>query len=55
MKLIEQKAMDNFPAVLRRFNLSAEDFDLADGEWPGTCLRIGKVFVGVQDLSLRCV
>jgi len=30
MKLIEQDEMDDFQAVLRRFNLSAEDFDLAE-------------------------
>jgi uncharacterized protein YcbX len=28
---------------------------LTEGEWPGACLRIGKVFVGVQDLRLRCI
>jgi hypothetical protein len=30
MKLIEQDEMDDFRAVLRRFNLSTEDFDLAE-------------------------
>jgi hypothetical protein len=24
-------------------------------EWPGGCLRIGKVLIGVQDLRLRCI
>ncbi|MCE9619176.1 MAG: MOSC N-terminal beta barrel domain-containing protein [Planctomycetes bacterium] len=28
---------------------------LAEREWPGGCLRIGKVVIGVQDLRLRCV
>ena len=28
---------------------------LAEREWPGACLRIGKVLVGVQDLRLRCI
>lgn len=28
---------------------------LTEGEWPGTCLRIGKVLIGVQDLRLRCI
>ena len=28
---------------------------LTEGEWPGACLRIGKVLIGVQDLRLRCV
>jgi len=28
---------------------------LAEGEWPGACLRIGKVLIGVQDLRLRCI
>ena len=28
---------------------------LAEREWPGACLRIGKVLIGVQDLRLRCV
>lgn len=23
--------------------------------WPGACLRIGKVLIGVQDLRLRCI
>ena len=30
MKLIEQDEKDGFQAVLRRFKLSAEDFDLAE-------------------------
>src|SRR5947207_11801477 len=28
---------------------------LAEREWPGGCLRVGKVLIGVQDLRLRCV
>ncbi len=28
---------------------------LSEREWPGACLRIGKVLIGVQDLRLRCV
>ena len=28
---------------------------LAEREWPGGCLRIGQVFIGVQDLRLRCI
>lgn len=28
---------------------------LAERDWPGRCLRIGKVLIGVQDLRLRCV
>lgn len=28
---------------------------LAEREWPGVCLRIGKVLIGVQDLRLRCI
>ncbi len=28
---------------------------LTEGEWPGACLLIGKVRIGVQDLRLRCV
>src|SRR3989442_1459993 len=28
---------------------------LTEREWPGACLRIGKVLIGVQDLRLRCV
>jgi uncharacterized protein len=28
---------------------------LTEGEWPGACLRMGKVLIGVQDLRLRCV
>jgi len=29
--------------------------DLAERGWPGSCLRIGKVLIGVQDLRLRCI
>jgi len=28
---------------------------LAERGWPGGCLRIGKVVIGVQDLRLRCI
>jgi uncharacterized protein YcbX len=28
---------------------------LAEREWPGGCLRIGQVLIGVQDLRLRCI
>ena len=28
---------------------------LTEGEWPGACLRIGGVLIGVQDLRLRCI
>lgn len=28
---------------------------LAEREWPGCCLRIGKVLIGVQDLRSRCI
>jgi hypothetical protein len=28
---------------------------LAEREWPGSCLRIGKVRIGVQDLRSRCI
>ena len=28
---------------------------MAEREWPGGCLRIGKALIGVQDLRLRCV
>ena len=28
---------------------------LTEGEWPGACLRIAKVLIGVQDLRLRCI
>jgi MOSC domain-containing protein len=28
---------------------------LAEREWPGECLRIGSVLIGVQDLRLRCI
>jgi len=29
--------------------------DLTERDWPGACLRIGTVLIGVQDLRLRCV
>lgn len=28
---------------------------LSEREWPGACLRVGEVLIGVQDLRLRCV
>lgn len=28
---------------------------LAEREWPGACLQIGGVLIGVQDLRLRCI
>jgi len=28
---------------------------MAEREWPGACLRIGDVLIGVQDLRLRCI
>ena len=28
---------------------------LAERGWPGACLRIGNVLIGVQDLRLRCI
>ena len=28
---------------------------LAEREWPGRCLRVGKTLIGVQDLRLRCI
>jgi len=28
---------------------------LSEREWPGRCLRIGKVLIGVQDLRYRCI
>jgi len=29
--------------------------NLAERDWPGSCLKIGKVIIGVQDLRTRCV
>src|SRR5436190_14725609 len=28
---------------------------LTERDWPGGCLRVGKVLIGVQDLRLRCI
>ena len=28
---------------------------LTEREWPGGCLRLGKVLIGVRDLRLRCI
>lgn len=39
-----------------RPNLVIGDVEgLAEREWPGGCLRIGKVIIGVQDLRQRCI
>ena len=39
-----------------RPNLVIGDVEgLTEREWPGGCLRIGTVLVGVQDLRLRCI
>lgn len=39
-----------------RPNLVIGDVEgLAEREWPGGCLRIGKVLIGVQDLRQRCI
>ncbi len=28
---------------------------LSETEWPGACLRIGRVMIGIQDLRSRCI
>jgi uncharacterized protein len=28
---------------------------MAERDWPGACLRVGKVLIGVQDLRQRCI
>lgn len=28
---------------------------LTEREWPGACLRVGHVLIGIQDLRLRCI
>lgn len=28
---------------------------LSERDWPGGCLRVGQVLIGVQDLRLRCI
>ena len=28
---------------------------LTEHKWPGSCLRMDKVLIGVQDLRLRCI
>ena len=28
---------------------------LAERQWPGACLQVGDVLIGVQDLRLRCI
>jgi uncharacterized protein YcbX len=35
--------------------ISAVGGGLTEREWPGGCLRIGTVLIGVQDLRLRCI
>ncbi len=29
--------------------------DMQERDWPGSCLRIGKAVIGIQDLRLRCI
>jgi uncharacterized protein YcbX len=45
------------PGALRlRPNIVVGGVDgLAEREWPGACLRIGKALIGVQDLRSRCI
>lgn len=39
-----------------RPNLVIGDVEgLSEREWPGSCLRIGTVLIGVQDLRQRCI
>ncbi len=39
-----------------RPNLVIGDVEgLGEREWPGACLRIGDVLIGVKDLRLRCI
>jgi len=39
-----------------RPNLVIEGVEgLGERDWPGGCLRVGKVLIGVQDLRLRCI
>jgi uncharacterized protein len=39
-----------------RPNIVIEGVDgLGERDWPGACLRIGQVLIGVQDLRLRCI
>ncbi len=49
------KAFGHDPRRLRPNIVIGGVEGLTEGEWPGACLRIGKVLIGVQDLRLRCV
>jgi len=51
-------AIDAFGYDRRRLrpNLVIAGVDgLAERDWPGACLRIGTVLIGVQSLRLRCI
>jgi uncharacterized protein YcbX len=51
-------AIAAFGHDLRRLrpNIVIDGVDgLAERDWPGGCLRVGKVLIGVQDLRLRCI
>jgi uncharacterized protein YcbX len=51
-------AIAAFGHDLRRLrpNIVVEGVEgLGEREWPGGCLRIGRVLIGVQDLRLRCI
>ena len=51
-------AIAAFGHDLRRLrpNIVVEGVEgLGERAWPGGCLRIGKVLIGVQDLRLRCI
>ncbi len=51
-------AVAAFGHDLRRLrpNIVIDGVDgLSERSWPGACLRIGKVLIGVQDLRLRCI
>ncbi len=28
---------------------------MTERDWPGACVRVGRVLIGVQDLRLRCI
>ena len=48
------RALD--PAVLPCARLRFQPGEIfSEREWPGACLRIGSVLIGVQDLRLRCI
>jgi uncharacterized protein YcbX len=40
---------------LRSNNVIGGVEGLTEREWPGSCLRIDQVLIGVQDLRLRCI